>query len=218
MQFITITQNVSELTPSLAAGRLVAFPTGTSYGLAADTQQGWALQRLRNLKNRPTEKTFTVFMKASLYDQFLQLTGQERNLLEKMTNQPLTLLVKPASDLAHLAQDGLVGLRVIDHPLMQALADAVDVPLTATSANRQGGEPCFSPADIERVFSNPLPDDQLGEENPRGAANTTYDLSLAGILNGGELPQKPPTTIAKFVGGTITIVRPSSLIISDLTL
>jgi L-threonylcarbamoyladenylate synthase len=195
----------------------VAFPTGTSYGLAADTLQGWALQRLRNLKNRPTEKTFTVFMRAGLYNEFLYLTAFEQALLTKMAQQPLTLLVKPTDDLAHLAQEGLIGLRVIDHPLMQALADAVDVPLTATSANRHGQPPCFSPREIERIFTNPLPDDQLGEENPRGATNTTYDLSLSGILDGGDLPTKKPTTIAKVVGDTIEIIRKGPVSIEQLT-
>lgn len=199
------------------AGRLVAFPTGTSYGLVADTQQGWALQRLRNLKNRPQEKTFTLFMQDGLWDQFLELTPDELTLLQKNTNQPLTLLVKPAASLAHLAQDGLVGLRVIDHPLMRELAEAVEVPLTATSANRHGEPACFSPAEIMKAFANPLPADRLGEEDPRGAVDTTYDLSLAAILDGGDLPIKKPTTIAKVVGDTIQIIRPGVLTISDLS-
>lgn len=202
---------MAEAVEYLKAGRLVAFPTGTSYGLAADTQQGWALQRLRNLKNRPSEKTFTVFMREELWEQFLQLTPDERSLLQKNTNQPLTLLVKPHDTLSHLAQDGLVGLRVIDHPLMRHLADAVDVPLTATSANRHGEPACFSPAAIAEAFKNPLSADRLGEANPRGAVGTTYDLSLAAVLDGSELPTKKPTTIAKVVGDTIEIIRQGEL-------
>lgn len=208
---LTVTHNIPIITRYLLDGRLVAFPTGTSYGLAADTQQGWALQRLRNLKRRPTGKTFTVFLRSDLWDQFLQLTSFERALLQKMASQPLTLLVKPAPNLAHLAYDGLVGLRVIDHPLMQQLAAASDVPLTATSANRAGEAPCFSPAEIQKTFANPLPAALLDEKNPRGAVNTTYDLSLAAILDGGVLPKKEPTTIAQLVGHEIKIIRPGPL-------
>lgn len=218
VSYITITQNVGSAAAHLKSGRLVAFPTGTSYGLAADAVQGWALQRLRNLKGRPSEKTFTVFMREDLYGQFLKLTSAEAALLKKMTNQPLTLLVKPTWELEHLAQDGRVGLRVIDHPVMQKLAEAVDVPLTATSANYNGEPPCFSPQEIQQVFSNPLSDDRLGETNPRGASGTTYDLSLAAILDGGVLPTKKPTTIAKVVGEVITIIRPGELSEQELHL
>ncbi len=204
--------------PFITSGRLVAFPTGTSYGLAADTLQGWALQRLRQIKQRPAEKTFTVFMREGLYEDFLQLTSEERALLKKMAGKPLTLLVKPTDELAHLAQDGRVGLRVIDHPLMQQLAEVVTEPLTATSANLAGQPPCYSLAEIERAFSNPLPNDRLGEVNPRGATGTTYDLSLAAILDGGTLPHQEPTTIAKFERGKIIVVRPGTLTATDLKL
>jgi len=204
--------------PYLTSGRLVAFPTGTSYGLAADTLQGWALQRLRNIKQRPAEKTFTVFMREELYPDFLQLTDEELALLTQMANQPLTLLVKPTDELAHLAQDGLVGLRVIDHPLMEQLAAIVDVPLTATSANLAAQPPCYSPAEIEHLFSNPLPNDRLGEVDPRGAAGTTFDLSLAAILDGGVLPKRDPTTIAKIERGKITIMRQGALTEKELSL
>lgn len=195
----------------IVAGRLVAFPTCTSYGLAADTQQGWALQRLRNLKNRPADKTFTVFMREGLWDTFLVLREEERSLLKKMLGQPLTLLVRPAEDLHHLTQNGLIGLRIIDHPLMQALADVVDVPLTATSANRAGDPPCVSPAEIEQAFGSPVPDTYLHEENPRGASGTTYDLSLAAILDGGTLPHSQPTTIAQLINHNIKILRQGAL-------
>lgn len=211
MPSIPLTQNVAQAARLILAGRLVAFPTGTSYGLAADTQQGWALQRLRNLKMRPTAKTFTVFMNAELWDKFLLLRDEERQCLKKMAQQPLTLLVRPAEELSHLAHQGLIGLRVIDHPLMEQLAQAANIPLTATSANRSGQPACFSPAAIKRSFTNPLPDVQLHEAEPRGASGTTYDLSLAAILDGGLLPPRPPTTIVRLDGTRATIIRPGSL-------
>src|SRR3989344_4484300 len=179
--------------PRLAAryivdGRIVAFPTGTAYGLAVDALQGHSLQRLRNLKQRPQEKSFSVFMKEILWEKFLQLTAEENALLRQLSGQPVTLLVKPKPSLAHLAQDGLIGLRVIDHPLMQGLAAAVSTPLTATSANLSGQDPCFAPACIRQQFPGKIDD-------------STYDLSLAVILDAGTLPKNSPSTIAKLING-----------------
>ncbi len=183
----------------LRQGRLVAFPTGTAYGLAADARQGFALQRLRNLKARPTAKSFTVFLKEELWDEFFDLTDNEKKLLEANQNQPLTLLVHPQPSLKHLAQDDRVGLRVIDHPLMQELADEFAGPLTATSANKSGQPPCYSPDEIEKAFPYLIDN------------HNTYDLSLAAIIDAGPLPIKPPTTIARLDGDKLTIIRPGKL-------
>ena len=206
--YVTITKDSNKALEILKQGRVAAFPTGTSYGLAVDALQGHALQRLRNLKRRPAEKTFTVFMDPSLYDTFLELTGAERALLKQLRQKPLTLLVKPKQSLVHLAQDDLIGLRVIDHPLMAALAERAGVPLTATSANLAGGPPCFSPDGVLKTFPGRLPDEYLDEENPAGSHGTTYDLSLGVILDGGNLPVSEPTTIAKLVDDdAIEIIR-----------
>lgn len=188
----------------LREGRLVAFPTGTAYGLAADTLQGFALQRLRNLKARPTAKSFTVFLKEELWDDYFALTTEERQLLQSNRHQPLTLLVHPKSSLQHLVKDDRVGLRVIDHPLMQSLADEFGGPLTATSANKSGQPPCYSPDEIEKAFPY-----LIDEHN-------TYDLSLAAILDAGALPANPPTTVVALDSTNITIYRQGKLTANDL--
>lgn len=202
VKYTNTTHHVLEAVQFIEQGRVVAFPTGTSYGLAVDALQGHALQRLRNMKQRPAEKSLTVFMPDELWDKFLDLTDPERQLLDKMENRPLTLLVKPTKDLSHLAQDGRVGLRVIDHPMMARLALDAMVPLTATSANITGQPPCLTPDCIIKNFP--------------GRDETTYDLSLGAILDGGELGTSAPSTIARLDGSNIEIVRPGSLAESDL--
>lgn len=188
----------------LAAGRIVAFPTGTSYGLAADALQGHALIRLRQLKQRPAEKPFSIFMAPPLWDKYLILSTAERDLLVHFSRQPLTLLVKPHADLSHLAKAGLVALRLCDHPLMTALANAVDIPLTASSANVSGQPACFDLPCLSRAFP--------GQITP-----SVYDLSLACIIDAGSLPGRPPTTIASLVNGQINVIRPGSISGATLT-
>lgn len=214
-----LTTDIAQAVSFIAAGRIVAFPTGTSYGLAADATQGYALQRLRILKGRPQDQTFTVMLKSSLWSEYLQLTSVESDFLQRVKKQPLTLLVKPQPSLDHLADDGLVGLRLIDHSVMEQFCQAVSVPLTATSANRTGQPPCFSPACVQSIFPGIIPDDQLEESNPRGASGTTYNLSLACVLDGGVLPQCPPTTIFRLTGpDSFTITRPGAISEEDLAI
>lgn len=206
LPYSLVTTDVKKATAFIAEeGRVVAFPTSTSYGLAADALQGFALRRLRNLKKRPDHKTFTIFLDPAHYATYLNLSGREQKLLSALKNKPLTLLVKPKKSLAHLAQHGLIGLRVIDHPLMAKLASAAARPLTATSANVSGAEPCLNPACIQKQFPGRLDE-------------TTYDLSLAAILDGGELSPALPTTIAQIDNGAIKIIRAGQLTPLDLQL
>lgn len=197
--YATVTKDVSYAARIIAQGRIAAFPTGTSYGLAVDALQGHALQRLRNIKKRAAEKTFTVFMKESLWNTYLDLSQEERELLVRYAHTALTLLVHPKKSLEHIAQDGLVGLRVIDHPLMEQLAEVAGVPLTATSANVSGQGACYGVACIEESFP--------------GKDGTTYDLSLGCIVDGGNLPSGHTSTIARLQDGKMIAVRQGALVL-----
>jgi L-threonylcarbamoyladenylate synthase len=205
--YAIITKDILIAKDIIKSGRVVAFPTGTTYGLAVDALQGHALQRLRNLKQRPKNKSFTIFLKESLYDKFLDITKEELSLIQKNKNQPLTLLVKPKEPLRHLEKDTLIGLRIIDHPLMAQLAEAVDVPLTATSANISGSEACLSIDCITKQFPGLLDPQEKAYGNIEPAGQTTYDLSLGCILDGGNLPTTKPSTIAKIINGNIQVIR-----------
>ncbi|MEO6077222.1 MAG: L-threonylcarbamoyladenylate synthase [Candidatus Andersenbacteria bacterium] len=193
------TKNIEEALPFITQGRIVAFPTGTAYGLAGDALQGHAIARLRNLKQRPQDKTFTIFLDQALWNKYLDITEAEENLLTRYANTALTVLVKPKESLMHLAQDGLLGLRVIDHPMMRELAERAQVPLTATSANISGQSACYDVACIEKSFP--------------GKVGTTYDLSLAGILDGGKLREGTQSTIVKISNKKLEIIRQGSLML-----
>lgn len=210
-KYSPITTDIQQAVEVVRQGRVVAFPTGTSYGLAADALQGHALQRVRNLKHRPVEKSLTVFMDPSLYDTYLELTDAEKDFMAANTGRAFTLLVTPKPSLEHLAQDGRVGLRFIDHPIMQALAKAANVPLTATSANVADNPACFDIACVETSFPGLLTDELLAwyePENIGGAKDTTYDLSLGCILDGGTLQATLPSTIIKIEAEKISVIRP----------
>lgn len=199
--YIPKTTDISFAAKIIQEGRVVAFPTGTSYGLAVNALFGHALQRLRNSKKRPKEKTFSVFMSDSLWDTYLDLTEKEQDLLRQFAHSALTLLVRPKPALEHIAKDGFIALRVIDHEIMQQLADETKLPLTATSANISGEDAIYDPDKIETVFP--------------GRVGTTYDLSLGCILDGGKLQPGTISTIAKYEKGGFTIIRQGSLQLSS---
>jgi len=142
----------------LEAGRPVAVPTDTVYGLAADPRQAGAGEALFALKGRPPGLALPVLVAGE--DEALALTaaGPARRALAVLAARfwpgPLTIVVPQAAGLGFfLGGDGdSVGLRCPGHPLLLGLL-ARSGPLAVTSANRHGEPPCTTAAEVRAAFA-----------------------------------------------------------------
>ncbi len=147
---------------AIKAGKLVAFPTETTYGIAASAVDGSAMERLRELKSRP-EMPFSVHMGSP--DQVKRYVREvpppAAKLIEKGWPGPITLLLPTGGSLAEkklqraglhdvLTYNDYVGLRCPDHAVSQAMLSAVKSPVVAPSANLAGRK---SPRDAGEVLA-----------------------------------------------------------------
>jgi L-threonylcarbamoyladenylate synthase len=130
----------------LRAGRLVAFPTETVYGLGANALDEAAVLSIFTCKGRPLTDPLIVHIAepAQAYE-LVELpdgAGLElfRALAARFWPGPLTLVAKARPQLPMLltAGTGFVGLRVPQHPVARALLVEAGVPIAAPSANRFG--------------------------------------------------------------------------------
>src|SRR5258708_33733779 len=132
----------------LRAGRLVAFPTETVYGLGANALDGEAVARIYAVKRRPATSPLIVHVASIEMAQSLVANWTEiaDRLARRFWPGPLTLVLEkqlekqldkqpviPAIVTANLST---VGLRMPPHPIALALIRAAGVPLAAPSANR----------------------------------------------------------------------------------
>lgn len=135
-------RGIARAAAHLVAGRLVALPTETVYGLAGDATSGEAVARIFEAKGRPAFNPLIVHV-ADL-DAALRLAefdGTSRRLAEAFWPGPLTLVVplrKGAVSPLVTAGGDSVAIRVPDHPLARAVIEAAGVPLAAPSANPSG--------------------------------------------------------------------------------
>ncbi|MBK8268478.1 MAG: threonylcarbamoyl-AMP synthase [Planctomycetes bacterium] len=138
---------------ALADGALVAFPTETVYGLAANAANGSAVDRLRAVKGRESNQPFTVHIGQSAdCDEFVpQVSRIGRRFIRKGWPGPLTLIfrvadpqtaaIKPRlsdSGFDAIYSRGSVGLRYPDHNACIAFLRHAGIPVIASSANRTG--------------------------------------------------------------------------------
>lgn len=185
---------IEEAVALLKAGGLVAMPTETVYGLAADAGNADAVARLYAAKGRPRFNPLIAHVAGpSMAWRLAGWPDLAEQLAEAFWPGPLTLVLpkRPDAPIADIANAGLesIALRAPRHTAAQSLIRAFDGPLVAPSANPSGG---ISPTTAQHVA------DGLGDR---------IDL----ILDGGACPVGLESTVIALLGGLPTLLRPGGL-------
>jgi L-threonylcarbamoyladenylate synthase len=178
----------------LHAGRLVAFPTETVYGLGADATNDHAVARIFAAKKRPRFNPLIVHVRARAGAERLAAFDSRADVLaEAFCPGPLTLVLRRADGCAvsMLACAGLetVALRVPAEPVAHDLLEAFGGPIAAPSANPSG---TVSPTTAEHV-----------------AAGLDSDVDL--ILDGGPCRLGIESTIVGLAGPQALLLRPGGM-------
>lgn len=172
----------------LRAGKLVAFPTETVYGVAVRADDPQAVARLRAAKRRPTEQPFVIMVAdRETVDSLAQVSPRARALMQRHWPGPLTLILPARGD----ASGATVGVRLPDHPVALALLRAVGVPLATSSANRAGDPPPTDAAAVVAALGTELALVLDGGPCPLGRASTILDVTIdpPRILREGGVPR-----------------------------
>lgn len=164
-------------------GGLVALPTDTLYGLAADPFSSDAVARVFTVKGRAGGRALPLI--AADADQIAARLGPLSPAAERLAAKfwpgPLTLLIPAPVALAREVSGGTgrVGVRVPAHDIARAICRAADRPITATSANRSGQPATADPAEVERTLGEDV--DLLIDTGPTrgGAPSTIVDVTGA---------------------------------------
>lgn len=144
---------IAEAGAALRAGKLVAFPTETVYGLGANALDDYAVSAIFAAKQRPRFNPLIVHVhNQEEAEEIVRFTPQATKLAEAFWPGGLTLVLprRQPSPLALLVSAGLdtAAIRAPAHPIARALVEAAGVPIAAPSANLSGH---LSPTTAEAV-------------------------------------------------------------------
>ncbi|WP_414639139.1 L-threonylcarbamoyladenylate synthase [Archangium sp.] len=183
---------------TLRRGGVIALPTETVYGLAANCEDELAVRRVFAIKGRPATHPLIVHVaRAGDLPSWARHVPEEAwRLAEAFWPGPLTLVLprtSRATDAVTGGQD-TVAIRVPHHPVALAVLDALGGGVAAPSANRFGR---VSPTTAEHVRAD------LGDE---------VDL----ILDGGPCTVGVESTIVDLSGGAPAVLRPGGLAVEEL--
>lgn len=145
-------QRVARAADLLRAGKLVAFPTETVYGLGADARNEDAVREVFRLKGRPASNPLIVHVadEAMARTVCAHWPREAQALAEAFWPGPLTLVLRRGDSIPALVAGGgdTIAVRCPDHPVAIALLRAFGGPLVGPSANPSGR---VSPTTVRHV-------------------------------------------------------------------
>ncbi|ATC94748.1 L-threonylcarbamoyladenylate synthase [Pseudoalteromonas tunicata] len=191
--------DIAKAAQLIEQGELVAVPTETVYGLAADARNAQAVAKIFAAKGRPTNHPLIVHLAdhTKMADWAKTVPETALKLAAAFWPGPLTLLLNKAEGVSDVVTGGLttVGLRVPAHPALLSLLQQYDLAVAAPSANPYKK---LSPTCAEHVL-------------------TGLNGKLAAVLDGGACEHGLESTIVDLTGDTVQILRAGPITANELS-
>ena len=191
-------KSIEKAASLLQKGELVALPTETVYGIAADARNGEAVKKIFVAKGRPQDNPLIVHVTGPemLPGLVSEVPERAQLLMAAFCPGPLTIIMPRGPEVAAECCAGLdtVGIRMPSHPVARAVIEKSGCAFAAPSANLSGKP---SPTNAQDVF-------------------TDMDGRLPLILDGGECDVGVESTVVSVVGEKPTLFRPGHITLEDL--
>src|SRR5690625_4568367 len=149
------TNSITTAATYLECGEVVAIPTETVYGLAADATNEKAVRKIFAAKGRPEDNPLIVHVasKKQLMRYVKSVPSYVADLIDAFSPGPITYVLQSNGNVAPNVTAGLstIGIRIPRHDMTLALLEQVQLPLAAPSANLSGRP---SPTDANHVMED----------------------------------------------------------------
>lgn len=184
----------------LHEGGLVAIPTETVYGLAANALDGDAVKRIFKAKGRPADNPLIVhiadFSDIEKYNLVSEIPEKVKILAEKFWSGPLTIIMPKGKAVPDEVSAGLdtVAIRFPSHKVAQAVIKAAGCPLAAPSANLSGSP---SPTEAKHVMND---------------LNGRIDA----VVDGGECSVGLESTVITLAEDKPKLLRPGEITVGEI--
>lgn len=188
---------IDEALAALKSGGLVIFPSDTVYGLLADAANPKAVTQLLNFKERRPGQAIAVFVTdKKMAEKYVTPNQNAKNVINNLFPGPFTVISQSRrqTDPRLEAENGTLGIRIPDYPLILKLVSAFGRPLTATSANLSGKPSVYSISALLKTTS-------------KSKKNL---ISL--VVDAGNLPKNKPSTVIDTTTGQLKTLRMGDLL------
>lgn len=151
--------NISRVVESLKEGKIIAYPTDTTYGIGCSIFCKKSIERIYRMKQRDRRKPFSVICSSlSEISRYARVNNSAFKILKRYLPGPYTFIFEATRDVPDLllTRQKTVGIRIPDNNISAALVSELGNPIITTSANLSGEEPEGDPRNIADTFGNQL--------------------------------------------------------------
>lgn len=199
MEIITVSLNrpqagaIKRALDVLMAGGVVAYPTDTAYGLAVDATNEEAIGKIFVMKKRAQKPLPVIVDSEKMVHRYATVDEQAAKYLAKYWPGPVTFVLpcRQALPTSLTLVLQTLAIRMVDVPIARAIVRGLGKPITCTSANLSGKGVLYSGQEVVRHFQQHTVQPDL-------------------VLDAGDIPENPPTTIVDLSVSPPVILRQGS--------
>ncbi len=182
-------RQVAAVVRAIRLGQLIAYPTDSSYAFGCHIGDKRAIDRIRRIRRTDKKHNFTLVCRdLSEISLYARVDNWAYRMLKSMTPGPYTFILQATREVPKRLQNPMqrtIGLRVPDHPLVQAMLESLGEPIMSSTLSLPGDTtPLTDPLDIE---------EKIGHE-----VDVIVDAGATGI---------EPTTVLDLSHGAVEILR-----------
>ena len=182
-------RRVSMVVRTMQSGGLVAYPTDSSYAFGCHIGDRKAIDRIRRIRRTDKNHNFTlVCADLSEISLYARVDNWAYRLIKALTPGPYTFILPATREVPKMLQNPkrrTIGLRVPEHPLVQAMLEALGEPIMSSTLTLPGDDtPLTDPVEIEERIGSQI--------------EVIIDCGSTGI---------EPTSVLDLSGGKVEVLR-----------
>ncbi len=148
-------RHILRVVEALSEGKLVSYPTDSTYGIGCDLLNKRAIEKIYSLKKRDRRKPVSILCTdLGQLSRYAVLSNSAHRIVRKLLPGPYTFIL-PATPLVPkimLTPQKMIGVRIPDSRIIREMVEGLGRPLISTSATTEDGTILNDPEEIERRF------------------------------------------------------------------
>ena len=180
-------EEIKRTVEALRNGKVILYPTDTIWGIGCDASNAQAVDKIFEIKSRPTEKSMIV-----LLDDAIQLNKYIQEIpaiawdLIEVADKPLTIVYSGAKNLPSnvINPDGSIAIRIVADPFCKQLIHRLGKPIISTSANLSGE---MTPSNYSEISENIISSVDYVVQHRRDDKSIKKPSSIIRLNHDGEI-------------------------------
>lgn len=174
---------IKQAVETLYAGGIVVYPTDSTYALGCHIGDKSALDRIRRIRQLPAQHNFTLLCSdLSELSTYAQVGNSAYRIIKAYTPGPYTFILKATPEVPRrlmYPKRKTIGIRVPDHPVAQAMLEAMGEPIMSTSLILPDSEQLIDPYEMRMKIGKLV--DLIIDGGPCGLEPTTMIDLVEGV-------------------------------------